>query len=124
MDGAGARKATEKRSKKEDSPPNVSGKKAQPIYTPEHLSQLDYHRDLGDPGEFPYTRGVYPNMYQGKLWTMRQFSGYGSAEETNHRCTFLLEQGQTGLSIAFDLPTLMGINSDDPLRRAKSGNVE
>ena len=63
-------------------------------------------------------------MYQGKLWTMRQFSGYGSAEETNHRCKFLLEQGQTGLSIAFDLPTLMGINSDDPLRRAKSGNVE
>jgi len=98
--------------------------KDQTVYTPEHLSQLDYQRDLGDPGEFPYTRGVYPNMYRGKHWTMRQFSGYGSAEETNHRCKFLLEQGQTGLSIAFDLPTLMGINSDDPLRRAKSGNVE
>jgi len=95
--------------------------KDQAVYTPEHLSQLDYQRDLGDPGEFPYTRGVYPNMYRGKLWTMRQFSGYGSAEETNHRCKFLLEQGQTGLSIAFDLPTLMGIDSDDPLSEGEVG---
>jgi len=107
--------------REQGSPPKFAGKKAQPIYTPEHLSQLDYQRDLGDPGEFPYTRGVYPNMYRGKLWTMRQFSGYGSAEETNHRCKFLLEQGQTGLSIAFDLPTLMGIDSDDPLSEGEVG---
>ncbi len=107
--------------REQGSPPNLTGKKAQPTYTPELLSPLDYQRDLGDPGAFPYTRGVYPNMYQGKLWTMRQFSGYGSAEETNHRCKFLLEQGQTGLSIAFDLPTLMGIDSDDPLSEGEVG---
>jgi methylmalonyl-CoA mutase N-terminal domain/subunit len=87
----------------------------------EEPSQLDYQRDLGDPGEFPYTRGVYPDMYQGRLWTMRQFSGYGSAEETNRRCQFLLEQGQTGLSIAFDLPTLMGMDSDHPLSEGEVG---
>ncbi len=121
MDGADTDKATKKTFREKRSPPNLAGKKAQPIYTPEHLSQLDYQRDLGDPGEFPYTRGVYPNMYQGKLWTMRQFSGYGSAEETNRRCKFLLEQGQTGLSIAFDLPTLMGIDSDDPLSEGEVG---
>jgi methylmalonyl-CoA mutase N-terminal domain/subunit len=86
-----------------------------------HPSQLDYQRDLGDPGEFPYTRGIHPNMYQGRLWTMRQFSGYGSAEETNRRCQFLLEQGQTGLSIAFDLPTLMGMDSDNPLSDGEVG---
>jgi methylmalonyl-CoA mutase N-terminal domain/subunit len=86
-----------------------------------HPSPLDYQRDLGDPGEFPYTRGVYPDMYQGRLWTMRQFSGYGSAEETNRRCQFLLEQGQTGLSIAFDLPTLMGMDSDHPLSEGEVG---
>ena len=107
--------------KKQGSPPHLAGKKSQLIYTPEHLSQLDYQRDLGDPGEFPYTRGVYPDMYQGKLWTMRQFSGYGCAEETNRRCKFLLEQGQTGLSIAFDLPTLMGVDSDDPLSEGEVG---
>jgi len=121
MDGAETDKATMKASREQGSPPNLAGKQAQPTYTPEHLSQLDYQRDLGDPGEFPYTRGAYPNMYQGKLWTMRQFSGYGSAEETNHRCKFLLEQGQTGLSIAFDLPTLMGIDSDDPLSEGEVG---
>jgi methylmalonyl-CoA mutase N-terminal domain/subunit len=86
-----------------------------------HPSPLHYQRDLGDPGEFPYTRGVCPDMYQGRLWTMRQFSGYGSAEETNRRCQFLLEQGQTGLSIAFDLPTLMGMDSDHPLSEGEVG---
>ena len=121
MDGADTDKATKKPSREQGEPPNPTGKQAHPIYTPEHLSQLDYQRDLGDPGEFPYTRGVYPDMYRGKLWTMRQFSGYGSAEETNHRCKFLLEQGQTGLSIAFDLPTLMGIDSDDPLSEGEVG---
>ena len=89
---------------------------SQPIST-----SLDYERDLGDPGEFPYTRGIYPTMYRGKLWTMRQFSGYGTPEETNSRCKFLLEQGQTGLSIAFDLPTLMGVDSDSPLSEGEVG---
>ena len=121
MDGTDANKANKKTVRDHRSPSNLTGKKAQRVYTPEHLSKLDYQRDLGDPGEFPYTRGVYPNMYRGKLWTMRQFSGYGSAEETNHRCKFLLEQGQTGLSIAFDLPTLMGIDSDDPLSEGEVG---
>ena len=121
MDGADTDKANKKTVRDHRSPSNLAGKKAQRVYTPEHLSKLDYQRDLGDPGEFPYTRGVYPNMYRGKLWTMRQFSGYGSAEETNHRCKFLLEQGQTGLSIAFDLPTLMGIDSDDPLSEGEVG---
>ena len=121
MDGADTDKANKKTVRDHRSPSNLTGKKAQRVYTPAHLSKLDYQRDLGDPGEFPYTRGVYPNMYRGKLWTMRQFSGYGSAEETNHRCKFLLEQGQTGLSIAFDLPTLMGIDSDDPLSEGEVG---
>jgi len=117
MDGAD----TDKASRKQGAPPNLAGKQTQRVYTPEHLSQLNYQRDLGDPGKFPFTRGVYPDMYRGKLWTMRQFSGYGSAEETNHRCKFLLEQGQTGLSIAFDLPTLMGIDSDDLLSEGEVG---
>ena len=99
----------------------VPGKRVKGLYRPDHLSGLDYERDLGDPGEFPYTRGIYPTMYRGKLWTMRQFSGYGTAEETNHRCKFLLEQGQTGLSIAFDLPTLMGVDSDHPLSEGEVG---
>ena len=114
-------RTAEKPSKEQGSPSILDSKKVQPLYTPEDLSQSDYQRDLGDPGEFPYTRGVYSNMYQGKLWTMRQFSGYGSAEETNRRCKFLLEQGQTGLSIAFDLPTLMGIDSDHPLSEGEVG---
>lgn len=83
------------------------------VYTADDLKGWDYKRDLGDPGEFPYTRGIHHNMYLGKLWTMRQFAGYGGPEETNARFKYLLSQGQTGLSTAFDLPTLMGYNSDD-----------
>ncbi len=82
------------------------------VYTAEDLAGWDYKRDLGEPGEFPYTRGIHKNMYQGKLWTMRQFAGYGGPEETNARFKYLLSQGQTGLSTAFDLPTLMGYDSD------------
>jgi methylmalonyl-CoA mutase N-terminal domain/subunit len=75
------------------------------LYTPADLADFDYSRDLGDPGEYPFTRGIHPTMYRGKIWTMRQFSGFGTPEDTNRRLHYLLEQGQTGLSIAFDLPT-------------------
>ncbi|MFQ5846487.1 MAG: methylmalonyl-CoA mutase [Candidatus Methylomirabilales bacterium] len=91
------------------------------LYTPLDLSDFDYARDLGFPGDYPFTRGVYPTMYRGKLWTMRMFGGYGTPEETNRRFTYLLEQGQTGLSVAFDLPTLMGYDSDHPMARGEVG---
>jgi methylmalonyl-CoA mutase N-terminal domain/subunit len=84
------------------------------LYTPLDVSDLDYERDLGLPGEYPYTRGIHPTQHRGKLWTMRMFAGFGTAEETNARFKYLLEQGQTGLSIAFDLPTLMGYDTDAP----------
>src|SRR4051812_270034 len=90
----------------------MSGVENEPLYTPD--SELDYARDLGYPGVYPFTRGVYPSMYRGRLWTMRQFAGFGTAEETNERFRYLLEHGQTGLSTAFDMPTLMGLDSDHP----------
>ena len=86
----------------------LSGEPLKPLYTPEDVEGLDYERDLGYPGHAPMTRGVYHTMYRGRLWTMRQFAGFGSAEETNRRYKFLLKQGQGGLSVAFDMPTLMG----------------
>src|SRR4029079_10266549 len=85
----------------------------EPLYSPDSV-EIDYERDLGYPGVYPYTRGVYPSMYRGKLWTMRQFAGFVTAEETNARFRYLLEHGQTGLSVAFDLPTLMGADPGDP----------
>jgi methylmalonyl-CoA mutase N-terminal domain/subunit len=91
----------------------ISGLENEPLYTPDSVA-LDYERDLGYPGVYPFTRGVYPSMYRGKLWTMRQFAGFGGAEETNARFRYLLEHGQTGLSTAFDMPTLMGYDSDHP----------
>jgi methylmalonyl-CoA mutase, N-terminal domain len=91
----------------------MSGVSVEPLYTPDNV-EIDYDRDLGFPGVFPYTRGVYPSMYRGRLWTMRQFAGFGMAEETNARFRYLLEHGQTGLSTAFDMPTLMGYDSDHP----------
>jgi methylmalonyl-CoA mutase N-terminal domain/subunit len=84
------------------------------LYTPLDIADLDYDRDLGLPGEYPFTRGIHPTMYRGRMWTMRMFAGFGTAEETNRRFRYLLDQGQTGLSIAFDLPTLMGYDSDAP----------
>ena len=87
------------------------GLENEPLYTPERV-ELDYDRDLGYPGVYPFTRGVYPSMYRGRLWTMRQFAGFGTAEETNERFRYLLDHGQTGLSTAFDMPTLMGYDSD------------
>jgi methylmalonyl-CoA mutase, N-terminal domain len=94
----------------------TSGEVMQEIYTPTDLAQreVDYARDIGAPGEFPFTRGIHQTMYRGKLWTMRLFAGFGSAEETNQRFQYLLAQGQTGLSIAFDMPTLYGRDTDDP----------
>jgi methylmalonyl-CoA mutase, N-terminal domain len=99
----------------------ISGEPIEPLYTPEDVADLDYQRDLGYPGEYPYTRGVYNTMYRGRLWTMRQFAGYGSPEETNRRYKFLLEHGQGGLSVAFDMPTLMGRDSDDPRSEGEVG---
>jgi methylmalonyl-CoA mutase, N-terminal domain len=89
----------------------ISGLENEPLYTPEAV-EIDHDRDLGYPGVYPFTRGVYPSMYRGKLWTMRQFAGFGTAAETNERFRYLLEHGQTGLSTAFDMPTLMGYDSD------------
>nr|BAL56263.1 methylmalonyl-CoA mutase, N-terminal domain [uncultured Acetothermia bacterium]BAL57533.1 methylmalonyl-CoA mutase, N-terminal domain [uncultured Acetothermia bacterium]BAL58996.1 methylmalonyl-CoA mutase, N-terminal domain [Candidatus Acetothermum autotrophicum] len=99
----------------------VSNEQIKRLYTPEDLKDFDYERDLGYPGEYPFTRGVYPTMYRGRLWTMRQFAGFGGPEETNRRFKYLLEQGQTGLSTAFDMPTLMGLDSDHPLADGEVG---
>jgi len=99
----------------------ISGEELEPLYTPHDLEDMDYDRDLGYPGRFPFTRGVQPNMYRGRLWTMRQFSGFGSVEDTNQRYKFLLEKGQTGLSVAFDMPTIMGRDSDDPRAEGEVG---
>src|SRR5215204_844930 len=92
----------------------ISGQEVRPLYTEEDREGTDPERDLGYPGEFPFTRGVYPSMYRGRLWTMRQFAGFGTAEETNERFHYLLDHGQTGLSTAFDMPSLMGHDSDSP----------
>ena len=92
----------------------VSGESVEPLYTPDDIGDLDYTRDLGFPGQYPFTRGVYPNMYRGRFWTMRQFSGFGTARDTNQRYHFLLDHGLTGLSVAFDMPTIMGYDSDHP----------
>jgi methylmalonyl-CoA mutase N-terminal domain/subunit len=91
------------------------------LYTPLDVADMDYMRDLGYPGEYPFTRGIHPTMYRGRLWTMRMFAGFGTAEETNRRFKFLLEQGQTGLSIAFDLPTLYGYDTDSPWAEGEFG---
>ncbi len=100
---------------KRDTPPTtVSGVPVEPLYTPESLNGFDPEVDLGYPGQAPYTRGVHATMYRSRLWTMRQFAGFGSPRQTNERFRFLLEKGQMGLSTAFDLPTLMGLDSDDP----------
>ena len=99
----------------------LSGIPVQPLYTPEDLPGWRYDDKLGYPGEFPYTRGPYPSMYRGRLWTMRMFAGFGAAEDTNQRFHDLLAAGGHGLSTAFDLPTLMGRDSDDPLSEGEVG---
>ena len=93
------------------------------LYTPADIEQMDYLEDLGFPGEYPYTRGVQPTMYRGRLWTMRQYAGFATAEESNKRYKYLLDQGQTGLSVAFDLPTQIGYDSDHPLSEGEVGKV-
>jgi methylmalonyl-CoA mutase N-terminal domain/subunit len=99
----------------------ISGTPVNPVYTAEDLAGFDPARDLAEPGSFPYTRGIHRTMYRGKLWTMRQFSGFATPEETNRRYLYLLEQGQTGLSVAFDLPALMGYDSDHPMSAGEVG---
>jgi methylmalonyl-CoA mutase N-terminal domain/subunit len=99
----------------------VSGRPIEPLYRPQDVADLDYARDLGDPGDFPYTRGIHRTMYRGKVWTMRQFAGFGTPRETNARFKYLLEHGVHGLSVAFDLPTLMGRDPDHPLSLGEVG---
>ena len=92
-----------------------------PVYTPADLNGFDAETQLSRPGEYPFTRGIHPTMYRGRLWTMRQFAGFGSASDTNRRYKFLLEHGQTGLSVAFDFPTLMGYDADHPRSEGEVG---
>lgn len=100
---------------------SLSGEPLQDVYTPVDTAGQDYLRDLGFPGSYPFTRGIHPNMYRGRLFTMRQFAGFGTARQTNARFRFLLDHGQTGLSVAFDMPTLMGYDSDHPMSRGEVG---
>ncbi|MEM2716421.1 MAG: methylmalonyl-CoA mutase family protein [Archaeoglobaceae archaeon] len=109
---------TEKESRKFET---LSGIELKEVYDPSDIAHLDFLGDLGYPGEFPFTRGIYPTMYRGRIWTMRLFSGFGTAEDTNKRWKMLLEEGETGLSTAFDFPTLMGLDSDDPLAEGEVG---
>ena len=99
----------------------VSNHEVDRLYTPADVADIDYEADLGFPGEEPYTRGVYPTMHRGRTWTMRQFAGFGTAEETNERFHYLTDEGQTGLSTAFDMPSLMGLDSDDPMSLGEVG---
>src|ERR1700688_2390413 len=100
-----------------------SGVALQPVYSHKDLNSWDPQQALGEPGEFPFTRGVYPTMYRGKFWTMRQYAGFGSALQSNARYRYLLAKGQAGLSVAFDLPTQMGFDSDHPRARGEVGKV-
>jgi methylmalonyl-CoA mutase N-terminal domain/subunit len=104
-------------------PTTVSSMPIEPLYTPESLNGFDPESDLGYPGQYPFTRGVHATMYRSRLWTMRQFAGFGTPRQTNERFKFLLEKGQTGLSTAFDLPTLMGLDSDDPRSLGEVGRL-
>jgi methylmalonyl-CoA mutase, N-terminal domain len=110
-----------KRERPQKSFTTLSGVPIQQLYTSADLAAFDYARELGDPGEYPFTRGIHRTMYRGRVWTMRQFSGFGTPEDTNRRLHYLLAQGQTGLSIAFDLPTLMGYDSDHALAEGEVG---
>ena len=101
----------------------ASGLELKRTYTPEDLADWDYEREAGYPGQYPYTRGIYPSLYRSRLWTMRQYAGFGTAAESNARFRYLLERGQTGLSVAFDLPTQLGLDSDHPLCRGEVGRV-
>src|SRR5262245_49914777 len=104
-------------------PKTSSGIPVKRVYTEADTASLDPRTDLGLPGEPPFTRGIHPDMYRSRLWTMRQYSGFGTAKETNERFRYLLAQGQTGLSVAFDLPTQMGLDSDHPMATGEVGKV-
>src|SRR5262245_17719659 len=99
----------------------VSGVEIQDLYAPSDIQDIDFEREIGWPGEYPYTRGIHASLYRSKIWTMRQFSGFGSAAQTNERLRYLLSTGTNGLSIAFHLPTLMGRDSDDPFSKGEVG---
>ena len=102
---------------------SLSGLEVKPVYTPDDLANNDFARDLGQPGEFPFTRGPYPNMYSGRLWTRRQIAGFGTAQATNERYRFLLDHGQNGISTDFDHPTLTGYDSDHELAEGEVGRL-
>jgi methylmalonyl-CoA mutase N-terminal domain/subunit len=102
---------------------NTSGIPIKDFFSPNDVAFIDYEKDIGNPGEYPFTRGLYPTGYRSKLWTMRQYAGFGTADETNQRYKYLLSRGQTGLSVAFDLPTQLGLDSDNPLSRGEVGKV-
>ena len=118
-----ARRAMKKHAERQAKFVNSSGIEIRPTYMAEHTRGIDPDTDIGLPGEFPFTRGIQPSMYRSRLWTMRQYAGFGSARETNRRLKFLLRHGQTGLSVAFDLPTQMGYDSDHPAARGEVGRV-
>ncbi len=117
------KEALDKRPERKERFETLSGIPAERLYTPLSVSESDYLEDLGFPGSYPYTRGVQPTMYRGRLWTMRQYAGFASAEASNQRYKYLIEQGQTGLSVAFDLPTQIGYDSDHPMARGEVGKV-
>src|SRR5437016_1147917 len=108
---------------REQPPTTVSSVPIEALYTAESVGDFDPESDLGYPGQYPFTRGVHASMYRSRLWTMRQFAGFGTARQTNQRFKFLLDKGQTGLSTAFDLPTLMGLDSDDPRSLGQVGRL-
>ena len=115
--------ALEKHGERREQFETLSGLPADRIYTPEQIADLDYERDLGFPGQPPFTRGIQPTMYRGRYWTTRQYAGFGTPEATNERFKYLLSQGQPGLSAAFDLPTQMGLDSDDERAAGEVGQV-
>ncbi|MCK5573590.1 MAG: methylmalonyl-CoA mutase, partial [Bacteroidetes bacterium] len=101
----------------------VSGEPVEMLYSPEDIQNINYLAEIGFPGEYPYTRGIHATMYRGRLWTMRQYAGFSTAAESNKRYRYLLDQGTTGLSIAFDLPTQIGYDSDNPMSYGEVGKV-
>ena len=115
------RKESGKRSKEQA--PKAAGSEPTASYSPRDVASLSEARDLGQPGEYPFTRGIYPTMYRGRLWSMRQYAGFGTAAESNRRYKYLLSQGQSALSVAFDLPTQIGMDSDHPLAAGEVGKV-
>ncbi|MBE0558758.1 MAG: methylmalonyl-CoA mutase, partial [Proteobacteria bacterium] len=117
------RKATAKAPERETEFTSASFVPVKALYTPLDLAGAEYARSIGFPGQYPFTRGIQPSMYRGRLWTMRQYAGFGTAKESNARYRYLLEQGQSGLSVAFDLPTQIGYDSDDPMANGEVGKV-